>query len=59
MPDSAVNRQGCALLPNVAENRSLVRGVDESGESYLVPLRFFLALALPLAAIRALSKKSA
>ncbi len=43
----------------VAKKRGLVRVVDESGGDYLYPLRFFLSIELPLAAIGALSKKSA
>ena len=43
----------------VAENRGLVRVVDESGEDYLYPAGFFLRIELPRAAIKLLSKKSA
>ena len=42
-----------------AGKRGLVRVVDESGGDYLYPIKFFLSIELPRAAIRALSKKSA
>ncbi len=44
---------------HLAEKRGLVRVVDESGEDYLYPTAFFLAIELPRSAIRLLSKKSA
>jgi hypothetical protein len=48
------------VIPDrVAEKRRLVRVVDESGDHYLYPDGFFLAIDLPRAAIKALSKKSA
>lgn len=42
-----------------AEDRGLVRVVDESGEDYLYPARFFVAIEVPPAAAKALSRRSA
>jgi hypothetical protein len=42
-----------------AEARGLVRVIDESGEDYLYPERFFVTIEVPRAAIRAFSKRSA
>lgn len=42
-----------------AEDRGLVRVVDESGEDYLYPARFFVPIELPREAARAFSRKSA
>lgn len=39
--------------------RGLVRAIDESGEGYLYPTRFFVPIEVPHAAVRAFSKKSA
>jgi hypothetical protein len=36
-----------------AEARGLVRVIDESGEDYLYPERFFVAIELPSAALEA------
>jgi hypothetical protein len=42
-----------------AEERDLVRVIDESGEDYLYPERFFVPIEVPRAAAKAFSKKSA
>ena len=42
-----------------AAARGLVRVIDESGEDYLYPERFFVPIDVPSAAARAFSKKSA
>ena len=42
-----------------AEARGLVRVIDESGEDYLYPDRFFVPIEVPRAAAKAFSKKSA
>ncbi len=47
------------LVDRVAEQRNLVRVVDESGEDYLYPAGFFLPIEIPRAAVRVFSKKSA
>jgi len=48
------------VIPDVsAESRSLVRVIDESGEDYLYPERFFVPVEVPREAVRAFSKKSA
>jgi len=48
------------VIPDVsAESRSLVRVLDESGEDYLYPERFFVPIEVPREAVRAFSKKSA
>jgi hypothetical protein len=48
------------LLEDVAaEERGLVRVIDESGEDYLYPARYFVPVEVPRAAAKAFSKKSA
>ena len=42
-----------ALRDTKAENLGLIRVVDESGEAYLYPKKFFRAIALPEAVKRA------
>lgn len=42
-----------------AENRGLVRVIDESDEDYLYPEKFFVPIEVPPAALRLFSKKSA
>ena len=42
-----------------AEARGLVRVIDESGEDYLYPERFFVPIEVPPTAARAFLKKSA
>lgn len=42
-----------------AEEKGLVRVIDESGEDYLYPARFFVPIEVPPRAARAFSKKSA
>jgi len=42
-----------------AESRGLIRVIDESGEDYLYPERFFVPIEVPREAARAFSKKSA
>lgn len=42
-----------------AEARGLVRVIDESGEDYLYPERFFVPIDIPREAAKAFAKKSA
>jgi hypothetical protein len=42
-----------------AESRGMIRVIDESGESYLYPERFFIPIEVPREAVRAFSKTSA
>ena len=42
-----------------ATSEGLVRVVDESGEDYLYPDKFFVPIEVPKAAVRAFSKRSA
>jgi len=42
-----------------AASEGLVRVVDESGEDYLYPDKFFVPIEVPKAAVRAFSKRSA
>ena len=42
-----------------AASEGLVRVVDESGEDYLYPNKFFVPIEVPKAAVRAFSKRSA
>ncbi|MBI4881349.1 MAG: hypothetical protein HY812_17065 [Planctomycetes bacterium] len=42
-----------------AEARGLVRVIDESGEDYLYPGRFFVPIEVPREAARVFSRKSA
>ena len=46
------------LLDPVAEKRGFRRVIDESGEDYLYPIRFFVPIALPRRAARAFSKRT-
>ena len=43
----------------VAASQGLVRVVDESGEDYLYPDKFFVPIEVPKAAVRVFSKRSA
>lgn len=43
------------LRDEVAEAEGWVRVIDESGEDYLYPEKYFVALELPQAALRALA----
>jgi hypothetical protein len=42
-----------------AEKRGLVRVIDESGEDYMYPASFFVAIEVPRKALGMFSKKSA
>ena len=42
-----------------ATSEGLVRVVDESGEDYLYPDKFFVPIEVPKAAVRVFSKRSA
>jgi len=42
-----------------AASEGLVRVVDESGEDYLYPDKFFVPIEVPKAAVRVFSKRSA
>jgi hypothetical protein len=48
-----------ALADPTAEQRGLIRVIDESGEDYLYPSTHFVPIDLPKEALRAFSKKSA
>jgi hypothetical protein len=48
------------LVPDAAAaSEGLVRVVDESGEDYLYPDKFFVPIEVPKAAARAFTKRSA
>jgi hypothetical protein len=48
------------LVPDpAADSQGLIRVVDESGEDYLYPSKFFVPIEIPKAAVRAFSKRSA
>lgn len=48
------------VIPDAtAEESDLLRVVDESGEDYLYPARYFVPLELPRGARRAFTRKSA
>lgn len=47
------------LEDHTAKEKGLIRVIDESGEDYLYPERFFVPIEVPPAAVRAFSKKSA
>ena len=44
-----------ALADPEAQTRRLMRVIDESGESYLYPSHYFVAIELPAAARKAIS----
>ncbi len=44
------------LIPDArAAERSLIRVIDESGEDYLYPARYFIPIELPQAVVKVLS----
>lgn len=47
------------LVDASAEARGLVRVIDESGEDYLYPMRFFVPIEVPREAVRAFSRRPA
>lgn len=48
------------VIPDrAAEAKGLARVIDESGEDYLYPARFFLRIELPRDAVKVFSKRSA
>lgn len=54
---SLITRRLYPVLPDVAaEDRGLVRVIDESGEDYLFPKALFLDIDLPARARRLLAK---
>lgn len=58
-PTSLERRKIYQALPDpVAAERGFVRVVDESGEDYLYPSRYFLAVNLPQAAASAFAGSS-
>ena len=58
-PASLEVRKVYRVLPDpVACSRNFVRVVDESGEDYLYPADFFVAVELPPAAISAFASAS-
>ncbi len=46
------------IADTAAEKHDLVRVVDESGEDYLYPAEYFIALRLPQSVKRAIAKAS-
>ena len=53
-PASLEVRKVYQVLPDeVAESRGFVRIIDESGEDYLYPANYFVAIDLPLSAATA------
>ena len=53
-PASLEKRKICIVLRDpVAEKRSLLRVIDESGDDYLYPKTFFRSIALPQSIKRA------
>jgi hypothetical protein len=56
-PASLELRKVYRALPDpVAGSRGFVRVVDESGEDYLYPAEWFVAVELPLAAVNAFAE---
>jgi hypothetical protein len=54
-PESLERRKLYEVQPDAdAANEGMVRVIDESGEDYLYPQAYFLAVALPLRVERAL-----
>ena len=52
-------RKVYSMLPDASAARhNLVRVIDESGEAYLYPANYFVALHLPMSVKAALSKAS-
>ena len=47
------------LPDETASERSLVRVIDESGEDYLFPEEFFVAIEVPATAVRAFDEAGA
>ena len=59
-PEALEIRKIYRLLEDAdAGARGLLRAIDESGEDYLYPARFFVPIEVPEAAARAFSKRSA
>jgi hypothetical protein len=46
------------IRDRAAEKHSLLRVIDESGEDYLYPAEYFIAVRLPQSVTRAISKAS-
>ena len=60
VPASLELRKVYRLVSDLAAaSEGLVRVVDESGEDYLYPDKFFVPIEVPKAAARAFSKRSA
>jgi hypothetical protein len=58
-PASLDLRKVYQAIPDAqAEAHRMVRIIDESGEDYLYPAKFFVAIELPLAAKKALARAS-
>ncbi len=59
-PSALEIRKIYQVLPDSkAEERGLVRVIDESGEDYLYPGNFFVAIDVPKQALRAFARKTA
>ena len=59
-PASLEERKLYEHIPDAsAENRRLVRVVDESGEDYLYPAKLFVPVSLPQSVVEALERHRA
>jgi hypothetical protein len=59
-PSALEVRKVYQVLPDPdAEERGLVRVIDESGEDYLYPAAFFVSITVPQRAARAFARRSA
>jgi hypothetical protein len=60
VPASLELRKVYRVVPDAtAASEGLVRVVDESGEDYLYPDKFFVPIEVPKEAVRAFAKRSA
>lgn len=59
-PASLEVRKVYRVIPDESAERSrMVRVIDETGEDYLYPAGYFIAVELPRGAVRLFSRKSA
>ena len=59
-PTALEIRKVYQLLPDPeAEDRGLLRVIDESGEDYLYPSAFFVSISVPRQALHAFRKRTA
>ena len=58
-PSALEIRKIYEALPDAeAEDRGLMRVIDESGEDYLYPANFFVAIDVPKQALRVFTRKT-